>query len=239
MPNKMNVFVKIFCIVGFVLAFTSAAQSLWAGEGWFSPYLEARLGGSYTQIDSIRNTTDVANPAPVNMTSTDDLVAVMGLAAGMNFKKLGVPVRSEIEYAYHTELNYNPDPVFVGAGIPTRAKTKVDSHVLLANFYYDIETGTAFTPYVGAGLGAAWNVTKATGTVIATGASAEYNRTTVALAWDVCAGCAYALSDKWKITGGYRFLDLGKVVWGDHNTAQLTSKEIVSHEVLVGLRYEF
>lgn len=203
-----------------------------------APYVEAKLGGSYTQADSIKNTSAVAAPAPVSKGSVDDLVGVLGLAAGLNFKSMGLPVRAELEYAYRTELGYNPNPTFVGAGIPTSLKSDMDSHSLFINAYYDIETGTAFTPYVGGGLGMAWNHTKATGTVIATGASQDYRKTTDSFAWNLGAGCAYSLNDNWKLSAGYRYVDLGKVVWGD-NTSQLTSKDLTSHEVTVGLRYQF
>jgi Opacity protein and related surface antigens len=203
-----------------------------------APYVEAKLGGSYVQADSIKNTSAVAAPAPVSKSNADDLVGMLGVAAGLNFKSMGVPVRAELEYAYRTELAYNPNPTFVGAGIPTSLKSDMNSQSLFVNAYYDIETGTAFTPYVGGGLGMAWNHTKATGTVIATGATQDFRKTTDSFAWNLAAGCAYSLSDNWKLNAGYRYVDLGKVVWGS-GTTQLTSDDLTAHEVTVGLRYQF
>lgn len=216
----------------------AALPAFAAGGGW-APYVEAKTGGAYEQIGSIKNTTNVANPAAVNKTSVDDVVGVVGAAAGVSLKSWGVPMRAEAEYAYHTNLAYNPNPTFIAAGVPTSLKSDVTSHTLFANLYYDFETGTAFTPYVGVGLGAAWNYTKSKGTVIATGQSADYDRDTLNLAWNVGAGCAYTLSDNWKLTTGYRYVDLGKVVWGEKSDGQLTSKDITTHEVLLGLRYQF
>jgi opacity protein-like surface antigen len=208
-----------------------------AGEG-YAPYVEAKLGGSFTQIDSIKNTSAVAAPAPTSKGSADEVIGVAGVAAGLSLKSLGVPMRAELEYAYHTAVAYNPNPTFVGAGVPTSFKSDLTSQTVFANVYYDFATGTAFTPYVGAGLGMAWNHTKGTGTVIATGATQDYHRTTDSFAWNVGAGCAYTLTSNWSLSAGYRYVDLGKVVWGD-GTAQLTSKDITSHEVLMGLRYQF
>jgi opacity protein-like surface antigen len=54
----------------------------------------------------------------------------------------------------------------------------------------------------------------------------------------VGAGCAYDLSDEWKLNVGGRYVDLGKVVWGDSNIA-LSSKDISSIDALIGLRYQF
>jgi opacity protein-like surface antigen len=209
-----------------------------AAAGGFDPYVEVKAGGDYTQIDNIRNTSRVAAPAPASKKSVDDVVGVVGAAVGLNFKSMGLPVRAELEYAYHSQLDYNPTPTFIGALVPSYLRSHVDSQTLFVNAYYDIATGTAFTPYVGGGLGMAWNHTKATGTVIATGASQDYRKTTERFAWNLGAGCAYDLSENWKLSAGYRYLDLGKVVWGD-SASQLSSKDITAHEVMLGLRYQF
>jgi outer membrane immunogenic protein len=203
-----------------------------------APYVEIKAGGDFLQINNIRNTSQTAAPAPANKKSVDDVVGVVGAAAGLNFKGLGLPVRAELEYAYHSELSYDPTPTFVGAITPTYLRSHADSQTLFLNAYYDIATGTAFTPYVGGGLGMAWNHTKATGTVIATGASQDYRKTTDSFAWNLGAGCAYDLSENWKLSFGYRYMDLGKVVWGD-TASQLTSKDVTAHEVAFGLRYQF
>jgi len=126
----------------------------------------------------------------------------------------------------------------VNAAAPSSIKSDVDSHTLFVNAYYDIETGTAFTPYVGGGIGAAWNHTDAKGTAIATGASENFNKTTANFAWNLAAGCSYDLTDNWKLSAGYRYLDLGKVEWGN-DVLSLKSDDITAHEVTVGLRYQF
>lgn len=222
----------------FALLVMMAVPAFAAGGG-VAPYVEAKLGGSYTQIDSIKNTSPVAVPAPVNKTSVDDVIGVAGLAVGLNLKNLGVPVRVEVDYAYRSNMDYNPNPTFIGAAIPTSLKSTMDSQTLFANVYYDIETGTAFTPYVGGGLGMSWNHTKSTGTILATGVEgAAMRQTANNFAWNIGAGCAYDLTANWKLNAGYRYVDLGKVTWGDSSTS-MSSTDITSHEVLLGLRYQF
>ncbi|MDP2846934.1 MAG: TonB-dependent receptor [Humidesulfovibrio sp.] len=206
--------------------------------GSAAPYVEAKIGGNYTQIDNIRNTSPVAAPAPASKSSVDGLTGVVGAAVGLNFKGMGLPVRAEAEYAYHSQLSYDAAPTFVGAAIPTSLKSDADSQTLFFNAYYDFETGTAFTPYVGGGLGMAWNHTEATGTVIATGASQDYRKTTDNFAWNLSAGCGYKLTDNWALNAGYRYLDLGKIAWGD-GASSLASKNMTAHEVTMGLRYQF
>lgn len=204
-----------------------------------APYVEARLGGSYVLVDDIKNTSAVAAPAPANKTSLSEVAGSAGLAVGLELKKsLGLPLRAELEYSYRSEVDYNPDPTFIGAGVPTRLSSTLNSQAVFANLYYDFATGTRLTPYVGGGLGVAWNHTDATGTVIATGASQDYKKTTSNFAWNLGAGATYDLTGPWKLGAGYRYVNLGKVVWGDSGT-QLTSKDITSHDLYLGLRYQF
>lgn len=204
-----------------------------------APYVEARLGGSYLVVDDIKNTSAVAAPAPTNKTRLRDMAGSLGLAVGLELKKsLGLPLRAELEYSYRSEADYNPDPTFIGAVVPTRLKSTLDSSVVFVNVYYDFATGTRLTPYLGGGLGVAWNHTDATGTIIATGVTQNYKKTTSSLAWNLGAGATYDLSGPWKLGAGYRYVDLGKVVWGDSST-QLTSKDITSHDLFLGLRYQF
>lgn len=222
----------------FALLVMMAVPAFAAGGG-VAPYVEVKAGGAYEQIDSIKNTSAVAVPFAVNKTSVSDYIGVIGGAAGLNFKGLGIPVRAELEYTYHSKLGYNPNPVYLGAGAAAEyAKTDVDGQAVFINAYYDFETGTAFTPYVGGGLGMSWNHTKSTATVIATGVATSESRTTDSFAWNLGAGCSYDLSTNWKLNAGYRFVDLGKVVWG-RDGDELTSKDITAHEVLLGLRYQF
>lgn len=226
---------RITFVLSILLLLLSTAP-LRAGE--ISPYVEVKAGGEYRQIDSIRNSSAVADPVPVNKTSVDDVVGVVGGAAGLDFKDIGLPVRTEIEYTYHSQMSYDANPTYINAHFPTTIKSDVNSHTLFLNAYYDIDTGTAFTPYVGGGIGWAWNRTKTTGTIIATGGSEKIKKTHNDFAWNLAAGCSYALTPNWAVDAGYRYIDFGKIIWGNEN-AQLTSKDITGHEVTLGLRYKF
>src|SRR4029079_2784920 len=92
-------------------------------------------------------------------------------------------------------------------------KTKFMSTILLANAYYDIRTGTPWTPYLGGGVGFAVNqVTRNvdfsngfTDETVSTG-----NRTTdVQLAAAAMAGVSYDFSTFFAIDVNYRFLLIG------------------------------
>jgi len=95
-----------------------------------------------------------------------------------------------------------------------------------ANLYYDLDTGTSVTPYVGVGLGYA-RINEKAGTN-------KYNEDN--LAWNVGAGVSVNLTYNMDIELGYRFTDYGKI---KDRTPEYAKRNYDSQEVLLGLRYTF
>ena len=87
------------------------------------------------------------------------------------------------------------------------------STILLANAYYDIRTGTPWTPYLGGGVGFAVNqVTRNvdyTNTVTDETVSAGNRTTDVQFAAAAMAGVSYDFSSFFAIDVNYRFLHIG------------------------------
>jgi opacity protein-like surface antigen len=100
-----------------------------------------------------------------------------------------------------------------GAGTVTvDDKTRFMSTILLWNGYYDIRTGTAFSPYIGGGLGFAVNqLTRSDAlTDSAAGSFSVSDRTTrVNFAGAAMAGVTYDVNSMFSIDVGYRFLYIG------------------------------
>jgi outer membrane autotransporter protein len=118
----------------------------------------------------------------------------------------------------------------------------MDVHTVFANFYYDFKTGTAFTPYVGAGLGVAWINQKVSSTFRGwTAATDDVSKTTTNFAWNLGAGVGYALTDNVTVDLGYRYTNFGdgKKFSSTDGTINFQTKDIQSHEALLGLRYQF
>ncbi len=116
------------------------------------------------------------------------------------------------------------------AGVET-TKLSVENNSVMINAYYDINTGTKLTPYVGAGIGMAH--LKATAKYDDGKDSKSKNN----FAWQVGAGVAYALTDNVALDAGYRYTDAGDVKISD---GESTNKyEAKSHEFLLGARYSF
>lgn len=125
---------------------------------------------------------------------------------------LAESVRAEVEYGLLNKThNY---------GLQSKLQTA------FANFYYDLDTGTSITPYVGVGLGYARLSEKIGGL--------EFNEDN--FAYNVGAGVSVNLSYNMDVEVGYRFTDYGKIK--DRNPEYM-KRNYDSQEVLLGLRYTF
>ena len=138
------------------------------------------------------------------------------LAVGYNFApKFNVPIRTEIEYALRSDSSHRKD----GSGWASSYSTKYLSNIstLFLNAYFDLDTGTPFTPYVGGGLGMSFNYTGASGNMLALsnipgllhwGRVSGEDRSTN-FAWNVGAGVAYSITENIAADLGYRFISAG------------------------------
>ena len=180
------------------------------------------------------------------------------LAIGYDFDKMfEVPVRAEIEYSIFSRAKAKQRFTEADTGLPNERMSRTQSfniQTLFVNAYWDINTGTKFTPYVGAGIGAAFIKTK--------GNSKGYNdlegswdidfgsKTVTNFAWNVGAGLGYDITDHWTVDLGYRFVGLGSVktgtyyepsgaVPGTNDSVQMKSSDLRQHQVSLGVRYTF
>lgn len=217
-----------------------------ADEAAIPAYIALKAGASFDSVDGITNTS--ANPtgavlATVNQTSHSDTTGVFGAAAGLNFKKWGAPVRAEVEYAYRTDYNYNPNPNFTNAGTPSKSTNTLTTQTVLFNAFYDIDTGTKFTPFFGGGIGAAMHNTSTRGTIISTGVTGNSSNSRANFAWSLGAGVNYEITSHWSADLAYRYLDTGKVDFGNTTSSStsgaMLTGDATAHELLAGVRYQF
>lgn len=156
------------------------------------------------------------------------------LAVGYDFKpSWDVPVRAELEYAIRQESKMHDD---IGAGFFADMKFK-DIQTLFLNAYYDIYTGTDFTPYIGAGLGVAFFKSELNYSNVSSSSKRQTN-----VAWNLGAGVAYSLNDDWSLDLGYRYLSLGDADTGRARVGPGVlegSAKLQVHEMTLGLRYAF
>lgn len=180
------------------------------------------------------------------------------IAIGYDFqKKFDIPIRTELEYAAFSNAKAKNDELIVTPNgkeeeeLHNRIKYQIQT--LFLNAYWDIDTGTQFTPYFGAGLGIAFINTKHK----CQGASYEpadfdntydpfddtYRKNNTNLAWNIGAGLGYDINDNWTIDAGYRFVSLGKVKTGKNDSdgvdTYYKNNHIYQHQVSLGVRYTF
>lgn len=121
---------------------------------------------------------------------------------------------------------------------------QLSSWVFLANAYVDLGTWNCFTPFVGAGIGGAYNtLSNFTDIGIPTaGRGFGRNPSEWNMAWALYAGIAYDVSKNFKVELTYRYLDYGSITdtvdcVGGCNPDSYKFKNLTSNDIMLGLRW--
>ncbi len=153
------------------------------------------------------------------------------LAAGYDFWPQNMfPLRVEVEFALrgNSEVGWSGPGGFYSDGT-------FNSTTLLANVYYDFHNSTNFTPYVGAGIGMAFNYMGID--VGYEDVSRSFDDWNTNLAWQVGAGVAYSFNENVAVDVAYRYLDLGYTeVSTRYGSVGIRP---YNHEIMLGLRFGF
>ena len=148
-------------------------------------------------------------------------------------------------------------------------KGNLSTALAMVNAYADLGTWYGFTPYVGAGVGVAFNHFSGgldQGQIGAVGGVGPVSpsggvlgaSTTTNLAWGLMAGVGFNVTRNLKLELGYRYLDYGKFTSGGSSCLSgsgsagtyslancggkpfsVASKELTSNDFKIGLRYYF
>lgn len=207
-------------------------------------YVAPKIGWSYVIMDEMKTRAEVSGLGSAQMKDDGDGNAFMGgLAIGYDFNvKHGVPVRTELEYMYRSRVD---DTMSVNvAGSRASSKQKYDIQTLMVNAYYDFNTNTIVTPYVGGGIGLAFVDGKASGSLDDVGVSLNKDSTTN-FAWNIGAGVGFDVTDSATIDLGYRFAGFGEAESKSREFAggalriKNETNYLFAHEVLLALRWTF
>jgi opacity protein-like surface antigen len=126
-----------------------------------------------------------------------------GVAAG--YQMDNIPGRIELEFAHRSSD-------FTASSISGQGSAELTTKTYMVNGYYDLQTGNAFTPYLGVGLGMM---------------DTEVNDISDSnFAYQGMAGVSYAISPSNHVYGGYRYVYSDTVEVGYHNAE-------------IGYRYHF
>ena len=218
----------------------------------FNPYVSAKAA-----FVKMENDAKVDSSYKGNRVSTfadekhkDDawgLRLAAGAATPVKYGRL----RGELEFGWNDDAKDSNNFDFKVTNKYThKFATELSVYSAMVNVYYDIDTGTKFTPYVGGGIGYAHlkNKTKVAGVSDFGDISSSSSESENNFAWNLGAGVAYALNDKISIDAGYRYTDYGNVKESVSQSVKGLTKgalnvdgkyDVTSHEFLIGARYAF
>ena len=202
----------IFRIFKIVLLFLSATGVQAQEDDWY-----AAVGAGVTFPSDI----DVDNLATgVQSTATSDTGYILTGALGKYFNNFRL--EGEIFYS-----RYDADENIVNGVVVGSGGGHLDVTAYMANAYYDIQTNTKFTPYIGAGIG---YVNVAVGD--------ETGRSDQGYAYQFKAGIAYQFNPPVDFILGYRFFDTED---GNIGTApnDIDTEGPQSHHIEAAIRFRF
>ena len=239
---------------------TATAADLYGGRGsikddYVAPPVQTNSCGAwYARVDSGNSSMDRPN---ITQAGVDDLLRpnikdsyTLGGGIGRYFT---CNVRGDITYDHRFQsgiTGFNGNQFSPAYG---DQKFKMSNDVVLFNAYYDFDTRSRFTPYIGVGLGFTNNhIGRGSGTVGSLASTGGFGNAltsngndTFHAAAAVMAGMSVALRERLSLDAGYRFLYLGTANTGNVYDTRLNApagrnsiEELHAHEFRVGLRYE-
>ena len=168
--------------------------------------------------------------------ATGDGVSV---AAGVELPLCnGDAIRTELEYSYRDGAGKTKK--YFDEGDIASNKMSVRNQNVMLNAYYDFNTGTKFTPYVGGGIGLAHlkASSKFAGTDGADYAAGKIKESSNNFAWNLAAGVGYEVNRNITVDLGYRYVDNGDLTKTMY-TGDRFKVESEAHEILLGARFSF
>lgn len=148
-----------------------------------------------------------------------------------------IPLRFEVEFA----LRGNSEKKWEDNGVMLSSVKGVwNNSTLFGNVFWDFHNDSSFTPYIGAGLGIAFNYTGYDFTTH-NGEKFSIDDRFTNFAWNAGAGVAYNFNDMISLDASYRFVGMGYNEISGYNSG--TKYEIgndpYNNEFTVGLRFSF
>ena len=119
----------------------------------------------------------------------------------------------------------------------TGSVTSID---IAASVYYDVDIGSAITPYLGVGGGMSQVTVDAKQTVITIpGVSLDHKDSLWALSFQAAAGIGYAVTEELTVALGYRLVGTLAGNFSKFDTQERKTGMTLNHNVELGLRYSF
>lgn len=150
------------------------------------------------------------------------------------------------EYRTKSAINAFGTYTFGGGLFGDQYNAFLKSTVFLANAYIDLGTWNCLTPFIGFGIGGAWNTfADLTDIGIATsGNGIGTNASQLNFAWALHAGLAYNVTQNFTMELAYRYLNYGSVTdqifcMGGCNPDSYRLQNLTSQDFMIGMRWRF
>jgi opacity protein-like surface antigen len=136
-------------------------------------------------------------------------------------------VRTELELAYRDN---DVNDIYIGTTPQPNPGGDISSTAVMLNGYYDIPTGGAVTPYIGAGIGMA----HVSANDFHVGTLSIGDETDDVFAYQGIAGANFAIDGGFSLFAEYKYFATSDV---DINTTDSASYD--NHSILAGFKYDF
>ena len=240
---------KLLLVFTLLLGMGISASQVMAAER-LGVYVAPKLAWTFVDMGKVQGESWISGT--VNQSDNDSVFAY-GIGIGYDFRpRLNVPLRTELEYFFLSEVNGQANDLWSDGAEYDNSYSKHDLNIqtLFLNAYYDFNTGTPFTPYVGAGLGVAFiqDQMRYTNNWGDLGYDNSYSdksssKRRTNFAWNIGAGIGWEALDWLTLDLGYRFSSLGKAETGTaffwYGEQKYKVKNIKTHQVMLGLRLTF
>jgi opacity protein-like surface antigen len=220
------------------------------GSGW---YLRGDLGMSNQNFKNLHQRLyDVPGTNVEGVGMGFDGASFFGLGVGYQFNDW---MRFDVTGEYRSKSNFHgSDNISFpgGANVDNYSGSKSE-WVVLANAYVDLGTWYRLTPYIGAGVGGAYNkITGFRDDGVNYAGGVQSSSTTYAedngkfnFAWALYAGLSYKVTPTVSLELGYRYLNLGGAQTGATrafdgsftNGGPFSFNNIYSHDFKIGVRW--
>ena len=239
----MQIVRKGFALAGIVLALGFSTGSVAADTCCTGFYVSGVIIGGGGFIKNLKNTGPTTGVLKDD--SAQDSVAGGGLAVGFNWKRLGAPIRTELEYSHMVRFDYDTRPVFKDKLPAVGFEDNVSSSSLLLNVLYDFDIGSPrWRPYAGFGIGYTrtksdvnWNDFNNKGGTT-TVQNEQFFRDN--LSWALTGGAQFDFNANWFAEAAYRYINMGSVVAGFTPAGvKIESDTVYRHELRLGFGYRF
>jgi opacity protein-like surface antigen len=211
--------------------------------GW---YLRGDIGMSNQQVKSLNNALYSTASSVSTVQKDFDSAPLFGIGFGYQFNHW---FRADITGEYRGKANFHGLDIVTSGGTTSTNEYRGSKSewLILGNIYADLGTWYSFTPFIGAGIGAAqvtisnfMDVGTMTPSVAYADDASKWN-----FAWAVHAGVSYRVNSQLSLEFAYRYVSLGNGISGDVKTFDGTNaiynpmefNNITSHDLKFGVRW--